>query len=96
MAAYVIANVHVHDPERYEEYKKQAHAAIAAYGGRYLARGGTHTVLEGEWAPVRLVVLEFDSYDRALEWYGSQEYAPAKHLRQSISISQIVIVDGIR
>ena len=95
MAAYVIANVHVTDPERYEEYKLQAQATIAAYGGRYLARGGTHKVMEGEWSPARLVILEFDSYDRAMEWYESEEYAAPKDLRKSISISSIVILDGV-
>lgn len=95
MAAYVIANVLVTDPSRYEEYKLQAQATIAAYGGRYLARGGAHKVLEGEWSPARLVILEFDSYDRAVEWYESQEYAAPKDLRQSISISSIVVVDGL-
>ncbi|MBV8153111.1 MAG: DUF1330 domain-containing protein [Candidatus Eremiobacteraeota bacterium] len=94
MAAYVIANIHVTDPERYEEYKRQAQATIAAYGGRYLVRGGKHEVLEGHWAPARLVILEFDSYERAVEWYESQEYDSPKAFRRSISVSEIVVVEG--
>jgi uncharacterized protein (DUF1330 family) len=95
MAAYVIANIQVTDPARYEEYKLQAQATIAAYGGRYLARGGKHEVLEGHWSPHRLVILEFESYERALEWYESQEYGPAKDLRRNISISELVVVEGL-
>lgn len=95
MAAYVIANVHVKDPERYEAYKLQAAASIAAHGGRYLARGGKHEVMEGHWSPHRLVILEFDTYEHAIEWYESQEYDAPKALRQQIADSEIVVLDGM-
>ena len=58
MPAYVIVETNVTDPERYEQYKAAASAAIAARGGRYLARGGELAVLEGDWQPSRLVVPE--------------------------------------
>jgi uncharacterized protein (DUF1330 family) len=95
MPAYVIANIHVTDPKRYEEYKRRAQATIAAHGGRYLARGGKFEVLEGHWAPHRLVILEFESYERALEWYESEEYGSAKDLRSHISTGEIVVVEGL-
>ncbi|MBP7694798.1 MAG: DUF1330 domain-containing protein, partial [Anaerolineales bacterium] len=81
MPAYVIVDIEVTDPAVYEEYKKLAPAGIAAYGGRYLARGGRVETLEGEWAPKRLVILEFDSVERAQAWISSPEYGPAKALR---------------
>lgn len=94
MPAYVIANIDIADPERYEEYKRQAQETIAAYGGRYLARGGRFEVVEGRWQPARLVILEFPSYERALEWWQSQEYGAAKELRQRISTAEIVVLEG--
>lgn len=94
MAAYVIVDVETSDPERYEEYKRMAQETVAQFGGRYVVRGGKMAIVEGEWRPTRLVLLEFESFDRAVEWWGSQEYAPAKALRQRLSRADIVIVDG--
>lgn len=94
MSAYVIVNITVHDPARYEEYKRLAPPSISAYGGRYVARGGPVDVCEGDWTPARLVVLEFPSLERARAWWASPEYAPAKALRQSCADAQLVITEG--
>jgi uncharacterized protein (DUF1330 family) len=94
MPAYVIVNVSTRDPEQYERYKQMAQETVAQFGGRYLVRGGKMQVLEGAWAPTRIVVLQFESYERALAWWHSAEYAPAKQLRQSLSVTDLVIVDG--
>ncbi|HEY1883304.1 MAG TPA: DUF1330 domain-containing protein [Candidatus Cybelea sp.] len=94
MSAYVVVNVNTSDPQRYERYKEMAERTVAQFGGRYLARGGRLAVLEGSWEPTRIVVLEFDSYDRAMEWWHSAEYAPAKALRQQLSETDLLIVDG--
>ena len=95
MAAYLIVNVDVHDPVRYEEYKRLAAAAVAAYGGRYIARGGRAETLEGDWEPKRLVVIEFESLERAKEWWSSPEYSGAKRLRQETAETQMVVVQGL-
>ncbi|MDP9439985.1 MAG: DUF1330 domain-containing protein [Actinomycetota bacterium] len=95
MAAYAVVNVRVTDPVRYEEYRSEAPATIASYGGRYLARGGALETLEGEWDPERLVVLEFESMARLREWYDSPEYAPLKRLRQEAAVTQFVVVEGL-
>ncbi len=95
MAAYVIANIKVTDPAGYEGYKKLAGPAIEACGGRYLARGGKADVLEGEWHPDRMVVLEFDSVEKARAWWGSTQYAVAKDIRQRTAISSVIIVEGM-
>jgi uncharacterized protein (DUF1330 family) len=67
MAAYVIVDVDVHDPDAYEEYRRQTPATIDAYGGRFLVRGGATSVLEGNWTPKRVIVIEFPSVARAKE-----------------------------
>ena len=59
MPAYVVVQIDIHDPATYERYKAMAPPSIAAYGGRYVVRGGASEVLEGTWRPPRLVVLEF-------------------------------------
>jgi uncharacterized protein (DUF1330 family) len=95
MAVYAVVNVRVTDPARYEEYRAEAPATIERYGGRYLARGGAVEVLEGDWNPQRLVVLEFESMERFREWYDSPEYAPLKRLRQEAAATQFVVVEGL-
>ena len=94
MPAYVINDMEVTDPALLEQYKKLSPATVEQYGGRFLARGGALDVLEGEWSPTRLVILEFPSVDQAKAWANSSEYAPAKALRQRASRSNIVVVDG--
>lgn len=95
MAAYVVANIEVTDPELYEDYKKLAGPAIQACGGKYLVRGGRTEVLEGKWRPNRLVVLEFESVEKAQAWWNSTHYAQAKTIRQRSADSSMVIVQGI-
>src|ERR671930_1984542 len=95
MSAYVVVDVTVRDASTYEEYKRLAPMSIAQYGGRYLARGGATTVLEGEWRPKRLVILEFPNADQARAWWSSPEYAAAKALRQSCAGTDMVLVEGL-
>lgn len=95
MAAYLIARVDVTDPDRYEDYKQVAPAAIEAYGGEYLVRGGVHETVEGETEQGRLVVLEFPDVAAARDFYHSPEYTAAKSIRQEAASGQFVIVDGV-
>ncbi len=94
MAAYVVVQIAVEDPIAYEEYKALAPASIAAYGGRYVVRGGRSEVLEGSWQPSRLVVLEFPTADRARAWWGSAEYATAKAIRQRCARTEMLLIEG--
>ena len=96
MAAYVIAHVDVRDPVRYEEYKKMVPPTLVPYGGKFIARGGAVTILEGTWQPKRLVILEFPSADQAKGWWESAAYAPAKALRQATSEGSLVILEGVK
>jgi uncharacterized protein (DUF1330 family) len=94
MSALVIVDIEVTDPVRYEDYKRLASQSIAAHGGRYLVRGGASEVLDGDWTPRRLVVLEFDSFEKAKAWRASQEYAEAKKVRVDCAKSNMVVVEG--
>ncbi len=90
---YVIARVDILDPEAYARYAAAATKAIAAHGGRALARGGRHEALEGK-ARARNVVLEFDSYDAARAYYDSDEYQAARALREGAAEIEMVLVEG--
>ena len=95
MPAYVIVETDIHDPEQYEQYKAASPGAVAAGGGRFVARGGELAVLEGDWQPTRLVVLEFESLDAAKRWYESERYQEAKRLREGAATLRIVAVEGV-
>ena len=94
MPAYVVVDIAVHDAKTYERYKELAQSSLALYGGRYVARGGTTTILEGSWSPKRLVILEFPDALRARAWWDSPEYAPAKAIRQKCARTERLIVEG--
>ena len=97
MGAYLIADVNLHlkDPVVYEEYRKVVPALIQKHGGRYLVRGGTYEVLEGDWKPGRLIVLEFPSMEHARGFYESEEYRAIKPLRADNARSNLVLVEGL-
>ena len=95
MVAYVINDMEVVDPELLDEYKQLSPATVAQYGGRFVARGGEVEALEGSWSPKRVVILEFPSVAQAKAWVNSEEYAPAKRLRQKASRSNMIVVEGV-
>lgn len=94
MAAYVIYQAEVTDPQQYEEYKVKAAASISAAGGRYLARGGEVEALEGDAPSGRTVVLEFPTMRAALDWYRSAEYTELRKIRASAANARAYVVDG--
>jgi uncharacterized protein (DUF1330 family) len=95
MAAYVIVDIRVTDPAKFEEYKKLVPASVAAFGGKYLARGGRVEILEGDWDPERLVILEFPTLERAGEWWASEKYRQAKEMRQLSAKTRMIVVESI-
>lgn len=95
MSAYVIVQVEVTDPERYEEYKQRVSPTIEAYGGRYLVRGGATETLEGDWSPGRLVILEFPSAADARAWWSSEEYRVPRGIRHEAARSKLLVADGL-
>lgn len=94
MPAYIIADVTIHNAENYEGYKKLTPASIAAYDGKFIVRGGTTETLEGNWQPGRVVILEFPTIERARQWWASEEYAPAKAIRQANAETKMILIEG--
>ena len=86
----------IHDPVRYDEYKRLVPATLVPFGGRFVARGGEVAVLEGDWSAERLVIVEFPSMDQARAWWDSAEYARARALRQASSTGTLVVVEGVQ
>jgi len=95
MAAYVILDIEVTDPVRYEDYKRAASESIGKHGGKYLVRGGKHEPLEGNWALDRVVVLEFESVAKARAWWSSEDYSRAKDVRRPAATVKAVLVEGM-
>ncbi len=95
MPAYLIVETDITDPEQYEQYKAASPAAIAAHGGRFVVRGGETAVLEGDWNPKRLVVVEFEDLEAAKRFYDSPEYQAAMKLREGAASLNMVAVEGI-
>lgn len=95
MKAYVIVDVKITDPDRYGEYKKLTPGSLLPFDGKFVVRGGEAETLEGTWKPGRIVVLEFPSMQKARAWWSSEGYAPAKALRQSASVTQMILVEGV-
>lgn len=93
--AYVIVDMKVTDAERYKQYMAEAPAAVAAFGGEYLVRGGRFDVLEGHWQPARLVMLRFPSMEKAQAFYADQHYREARAKRAGATeFFNMVLVEG--
>jgi len=95
MTAYVIVDINVKDPVRYEAYKRLAAPTVELYGGKYIARGGKTETLEGDWSPTRLVILQFDNIEQAKKWLNSMEYSGARNMRHETAISNMVVIEGV-
>ena len=94
MPAYVIAMMTVTNPEAYEGYRALAGPAVAKHGGRFLARGGRYEVLEGNFPGSRVVVVEFESFEKAKTFYDSPEYRAAREQRHGAAAFNLLVVDG--
>jgi uncharacterized protein (DUF1330 family) len=95
MSVYVIFQGPVLDQGAYEAYKTAAGPQIEASGGRYLARGGEKTLLEGDLPDGRVVIVEFESRQAALDWYAGDEYQSIRKLREGVAQTNAFIVDGV-
>ena len=94
-SAYIIANVEVTNPTQYEDYKKWSSAAMQAHGAEVCVRGGKVEVLEGDWAPERIVILKFASVEAAKAFNDSPEYGKARASRQGAAVMRMVVVEGM-
>lgn len=94
MPGYIIVEVDIHDAEQYETYKKLTPASLVPFEGTFIVRGAPAQTLEGNWQPGRMVVLKFPTVEKAKQWWASEEYAPAKALRQRIATTKMLLVEG--
>lgn len=95
MAAYIVVQVDVTDPQVFAEYRAMVPATLEPFNGRFLVRGGACETLEGEWSPKRLVVIEFPSMVEAQAWHDSEAYREPKALRQASAHTEMILVEGV-
>ena len=95
MPAYIVSDLTVRDPKEIEIYRTRAAASIAAHGGRYVARGGKIEVLEGDWEPRSIIIVEFPDIEQARAWYRSPEYALALEVRDEALSRNLILVEGV-
>ena len=95
MNGYVIANIDVKNTEVYKKCVEGVVSTIKKFGGEYLVRAGEFKVMEGEWKHSRTVVIKFPNYEKALEWYSSEEYKPVKPIRLMNSVGNMIIIKGV-
>jgi uncharacterized protein (DUF1330 family) len=95
LAAYVIFDVDIRDPNRYQDFMAKVKPALAEAGARYLARGGAHKVYEGDWSPRRIVLLEFPSMGAWESFYNGPVYQGLKSIRDECSSARLVGVEGV-
>ncbi len=94
--AYLLVEMHITDPEGYKAYMAAAPAAVKAFGGEYLVRGGRHEVLEGDWQPHRVAMLSFPSFEQARAFYDSEQYVLARAKRAGMTdYFNMVLVEGV-
>ena len=95
MAGYVIAQINLKNKEGYKEYVDKVPAIIKNFGGKYLVKAGEFKSIEGKWDFTRNIVIKFPSYEKALEWYNSDEYNQIKNLRLENSEGNLIIIKGV-
>ena len=95
MSAYVIFDVEIRDMAAYRAFMEGVAPELHAAGARYLARGGAHTVHEGDWSPRRIVLLEFPSVEAWKAFYEGDTYQGLKSIRDACSSARLVSVQGL-
>ncbi len=95
MTAYVIYDVEINDPIRYQEFRDLVWRAVEAAGGKYLVRDSALKAYEGEWRPRNIVVLEFPSVAAWEAYYYGPTYQGLKAIRDTCSSARLVSVEGL-
>ena len=95
MSGYLIVELEITDTAKFERYRELVPAIIEKYGGRYLVRGGDPETLEGDWSPKRIVVLEFESTQKAKQFLDSEEYGPVKQMRLESANTNMIVAEGV-
>ena len=95
MTGYAIIHDEIQDQTLFAEFRRRVGATVEAHGGRYLVRGGAIEVMDGDWSPDRIVVIEFDSVEQARAWLTSPEYTEIKQIRMNAASASVIIVEGV-
>ena len=95
MSGYVVIDGEVIDEAAFAEYAEKIVDVVAESGGKYLVRGGGVTVIDGDWSPQRLVIIEFESVEQAQAWIDSPGYQEIHELRDRGIRSNLLIVEGV-
>ncbi|MCY4581579.1 MAG: DUF1330 domain-containing protein [Chloroflexi bacterium] len=95
MPAYLMADVQVHDLESYAAYGAQVPATLEQFGAKFLVRGGASEVIEGEYQPSRLVVIEFPDMETLKAWYNSEAYQGIVGVRWEAATASVICVEGV-
>jgi uncharacterized protein (DUF1330 family) len=96
MAAYLVVDTSLTDPELYEQYKLKARQLAERYGGQYLARGGKLSVKEHDlWQPTRMVLVKFPSTEQAEKFYQADEYQEILKISKLSALRTVFILEGI-
>jgi uncharacterized protein (DUF1330 family) len=95
MAAYLFANVDIKNPEEFKKYMAATPSIIKKFGGRFLVRGSEFEICEGEWNPKRLVMVEFESMEKARAFYNSDGYKAIRQIRQNSAYTEWIFMEGI-
>ncbi len=96
MAAYLVADVvKVSNPDLYERYKALVPPTLRTHGAEYMARSGRVTTLKGTWKPDRLVIVQFESVEHAVEWWGCEQYRDAREMRQQAAATNMIVIEGV-
>ena len=95
MSGYLIAQLNMTNKESFKLYAETVPESVKIFGGKYLVRAGEFKSVQGKWDFTRNVIIEFPTYEKALEWYNSDLYKPLKELRQKGSEGNIIIIKGI-
>ena len=95
LAGYVIVESVITDEAVFNDYLERVPPVVGAHGGKYLARGGATQVVQGDWTPNRIVVMEFDSAEQARAWQDSSDYAELKAMLNRSSNTNVIIVEGV-
>ena len=95
MSAYLIVDVDIIDSVGFAEYRKAVVPLVQKYGGNYLAADDRVETLEGTWSPKRIVMIQFPSTARALEWFRCEEYREPCKIRKRTAKTQMILVEGV-
>jgi len=95
MPAYAIVQINITNHENYREYLQKVTQVVTKYKGEYIVRGGKFEKMLGNWNYERTVVIKFPTFEIAMKWYNSEDYAPIKKIREENSKGNLIIIEGI-